>query len=536
MTHFWTRASVIALAGAALGACTTPQYPLQEGAPRGEPLTMPTPNFPIVQPAPAQEPPPVATAAPSSTAPVTSAPLPPPGVSTAAAPTPVSSQPLAPLTAAAPAPAVTTPAPAPEPVRMVPTTVTETKTLPIAAGRVVEVQGKPVAYVVRKGDHIDAIARKLGTTRKQLVEDNDLKKPYRVQPGDTLSGPARKQKAYVVEGGDTLYAVARRFSVKASTLADENDISVNAGLRPGQKLTLPSGYRDVGAGTRTVATTRTVLKPAPAPVQTATQAVVQTQTQTQPAATSLTVTPVQTTSTTTTTTTTTPAPKPYTAPPVATTVPAAKPYTPPPATVTPKPYTPAPSPYATAPKPYTPPPAVTPKPYTPAPSPYVPTPRPYTSPYSSSTAAPIVQSSAPPTDAEVAAAGAGKFIQPVTGSVISAYGPKDGGQRNDGVNIAASAGTPVRAAAGGEVVYAGDQVPGFGNLVLIKHDGGWVTAYAHMGRVDVKMRDMVAQGQQIGEVGSTGGVTQPQLHFEVRYAPTPQDKARPIDPQLVLPR
>lgn len=512
MTHFWTRASVIALAGAALGACTTPQYPLQEGAPRGEPLTMPTPNFPIVQPAPtAQEAPPVATAAPAATAPVTSAPLPPPGVSTAAAPTPVTSQPLAPLATPAPAPAATTPAPAPEPVRMVPTTVTETKTLPIAAGRVVEVQGKPVAYVVRKGDHIDAIARKLGTTRQQLVEDNDLKKPYRVQPGDTLSGPARKQKAYVVEGGDTLYAVARRFSVKASTLADENDLSVNAGLRPSQKLTLPSGYHDVGAGTRTVATTRTVLKPAPAPVQTATQAVVQTQTQ---------PTPVQTTPTTT-----------------ATTVPAAKPYTPPPPTVTPKPYTPAPSPYAAAPRPYTPPPTptVTPKPYTPAPSPYAPPATTMSRPYTPSTTAPIVQSSAPPTDAEVAAAGAGKFIQPVTGSVISAYGPKDGGQRNDGVNIAASAGTPVRAAAAGEVVYAGDQVPGFGNLVLVKHDGGWVTAYAHMGRVDVKMRDMVAQGQQIGEVGSTGGVTEPQLHFEVRYAPTPQDKARPIDPQLVLP-
>ena len=85
------------------------------------------------------------------------------------------------------------------------------------------------------------------------------------------------------------------------------------------------------------------------------------------------------------------------------------------------------------------------------------------------------------------------------------------------------------------MVYAGDQVPGFGNLVLVKHDGGWVTAYAHLGRVDVKMRDRVMQGQAIGQVGSTGGVSQPQLHFEVRYAPTPQDKARPIDPQLVLP-
>jgi murein DD-endopeptidase MepM/ murein hydrolase activator NlpD len=147
----------------------------------------------------------------------------------------------------------------------------------------------------------------------------------------------------------------------------------------------------------------------------------------------------------------------------------------------------------------------------------------------------MVASSAPPTANEIAAAGAGRFIQPVTGDIISGYGPKDGGQRNDGVNFVAPAGTPVRAAAAGEVVYAGDQVPGFGNLVLVKHDGGWVTAYAHLGRVDVKMRDMVMQGQQIGQVGSTGGVSQPQLHFEVRYAPTPQDKARPVDPSLVLP-
>jgi murein DD-endopeptidase MepM/ murein hydrolase activator NlpD len=193
-------------------------------------------------------------------------------------------------------------------------------------------------------------------------------------------------------------------------------------------------------------------------------------------------------------------------------------------------------------KPVTPPPVTsTPvgKPYTPSPSPYVAPAQPYTPP-STAGVAPIVPSSAPPTDAQVAAAGAGRFIQPVTGTILSGFGPKGGGQRNDGLDIAAPAGTPVHAAAAGEVVYSGDQVPGFGNLVLIKHDGGWVTAYAHMSRVDVKMRDdsgrpmVVSQGQQIGVVGTTGGVDQPQLHFEVRYAPTPQDRARPIDPQLVL--
>ncbi|MCW5758320.1 MAG: M23 family metallopeptidase [Phenylobacterium sp.] len=91
----------------------------------------------------------------------------------------------------------------------------------------------------------------------------------------------------------------------------------------------------------------------------------------------------------------------------------------------------------------------------------------------------------------------------------------------------------MRAAAAGDVVYAGDQVPGFGNLVLVKHADGWVTAYGHMGRVDVRMQQKVEQGQQIGQAGSSGGVSEP--HFEV-HAPTPQERARPVNPTLVLPQ
>jgi murein DD-endopeptidase MepM/ murein hydrolase activator NlpD len=109
------------------------------------------------------------------------------------------------------------------------------------------------------------------------------------------------------------------------------------------------------------------------------------------------------------------------------------------------------------------------------------------------------------------------------------------GRRNDGVDIKAAQGSPVKSAAPGEVVYAGDQVPGYGNLVLIKHADGWVTAYAHLDSVNVQMRDQVTQGQVVGTVGISGGVTEPELHFEVRYAPTPADKARPVDPVLVLP-
>jgi murein DD-endopeptidase MepM/ murein hydrolase activator NlpD len=152
--------------------------------------------------------------------------------------------------------------------------------------------------------------------------------------------------------------------------------------------------------------------------------------------------------------------------------------------------------------------------------------------------APTPEAAAPPSvaDTDVAAAGRGLFQWPIRGRVLSMYGPKPGAQRNDGLDIAGAQGDPVRAAAAGEVVYAGNSVPGFGNLVLIRHDGGWVTAYAHLANLDVKMRQTVTQGQQIGEVGQTGGVDQPQLHFEVRYAPSVKDKARPIDPLLVLPQ
>jgi len=139
-------------------------------------------------------------------------------------------------------------------------------------------------------------------------------------------------------------------------------------------------------------------------------------------------------------------------------------------------------------------------------------------------------------DADVAKAARGRFIWPVRGDILTRFGPRGVGQRSDGLDIKAPQGTVVRAAADGDVVYSGDQVPGFGNLVLVKHADGWVTAYAHLDRLSVQMRQTVTQGQEIGQVGLSGGVTEPQLHFEVRYAPNPADKAKPVDPALVLPK
>jgi len=144
--------------------------------------------------------------------------------------------------------------------------------------------------------------------------------------------------------------------------------------------------------------------------------------------------------------------------------------------------------------------------------------------------------SAPLTDAQVTSAGRGRFIWPVRGEVLAKFGVAGGDRKNDGIDIGAPDGASVMAASGGEVVYAGDQVPGFGNLVLVKHPGGWATAYAHLASIEVRMRETVSQGQEIGRVGTTGGVSQPQLHFEIRYAPNPIEKAKPVDPTLVLPR
>ena len=110
----------------------------------------------------------------------------------------------------------------------------------------------------------------------------------------------------------------------------------------------------------------------------------------------------------------------------------------------------------------------------------------------------------------------GGFVWPVKGKVVSAFGAKSKGLHNDGINISAQRGTPVRAAENGVVAYAGNELRGFGNMLLIKHAGGWITAYAHNEKLLVARGDEVRRGQIVARVGSSGSVTRPQLHFELR--------------------
>jgi murein DD-endopeptidase MepM/ murein hydrolase activator NlpD len=123
---------------------------------------------------------------------------------------------------------------------------------------------------------------------------------------------------------------------------------------------------------------------------------------------------------------------------------------------------------------------------------------------------------------------AGSFGWPVRGTLLGKFGSMGGGKVNDGINIAAAQGVPVKASASGVVVYSGNEIGVFGGLVLIDHGGGWVTAYGHMGQLEVARGDKVLAGQALGTVGDTGYVKQPQLHFEIR-----KDR-KPVDPLTKL--
>ena len=116
-----------------------------------------------------------------------------------------------------------------------------------------------------------------------------------------------------------------------------------------------------------------------------------------------------------------------------------------------------------------------------------------------------------------------KFRWPAQGRIIASFNHSDNGVKNDGINIALPMGTDILASDDGVVAYAGDELPGYGNLVLVRHDNGWVSAYAHADRLTVKRGDKVRRGQVIAKAGRTGSVTQPQLHFELRRGTTPVD-------------
>lgn len=121
------------------------------------------------------------------------------------------------------------------------------------------------------------------------------------------------------------------------------------------------------------------------------------------------------------------------------------------------------------------------------------------------------------------------FRWPVRGRVITGFGPKTTGQQNDGINVAVPEGTPIKAAADGVVAYAGNEIKTYGNLVLIRHSNGYVTAYAHASEIMVKRDEQIKRGQVIAKSGQTGNVSAPQLHFEIRKGSAPVDPIPYLD-------
>ena len=299
-----------------------------------------------------------------------------------------------------------------------------------------------------------------------------------------------------VQRGETLYSISRRYGVPLRSLIVENSLDPPYELQVGQVLRLPKArVHTVRAGETVYGISRQYNVAmnelvrvngiqSPFTIKVGQTLAIPASTQTQ--RTVVSVSPS--------------APSPTTGAPR----PEAKPSTPGTATQVPSPATPAPQP-TPAPEPVTQAPvkvpdlpsydtAGLPHPYgKPAPPPRL--------------VGPIPQ---PP-----ALTGDG-FLWPVRGKVVSNYGPKGKGLHNDGINIAAPRGSAIRASENGVVAYAGDGLQGFGNIVLVKHADGYVTAYAHADTLLVTRGQVITRGQAIAKVGSTGTVDSPQVHFQIR--------------------
>ncbi|HEX9461374.1 MAG TPA: peptidoglycan DD-metalloendopeptidase family protein [Alphaproteobacteria bacterium] len=359
------------------------------------------------------------------------------------------------------------------------------------------VDSLPGEIVVQSGDTLYSIARRSNAPMRALIDANNLQPPYILQGGRRLTVP--RVRAYQVQPGDTLSSVARRYGLGTTELVRANALPPPYNLRTGQVLVLPPGPPSPSLATAAPAQV-VVLSPArpPESASPGTAPIVRDETLpllTPPAS------PVRGSAIETTALPPPPAPAPL--PALAPVPPDRLPAAAPPVTASAAAATSAGVPL--------------PLPRPPAPHPVVP------QPASLGTPPPP-----PPAPAEIEPVRSGRFLWPVRGTIVSDFGGKPGGLQNDGINIAAPRGTAIRAAEGGMVVYAGNELRGFGNLLLVKHRDGWITAYAHAEELLVRRGDEVRRGQVIARVGATGSVGSPQLHFEVRKG------SRPLNPHDYL--
>ena len=364
-------------------------------------------------------------------------------------------------------------------------------------------------YVVAPGDTLAVVAERTNTPIRNLIDMNGLQPPYGLAPGTRLALKQRSQ--YVVQSEDTLDELAERYGVTQSELVAVNNLTPPYVLTPGQTLNIPSQSEASNMPSMTAAAVPPPspagpVSSAPLPSPTVTAPAVSVPSATGPSV-SGTALPAPTVTAPTVTAPTVTAPT-MTAPTQSAALPA-------PATT--KPVTPAPLP------------ATPTAPVASATTPAAPATKPRTPEEADAATAAALEAQESAKEAGPAAgAGKGPFVWPVQGKVIGAFGSSKDGMKNDGINIAAPSGAPVVASADGTVAYAGNELRGFGNMVLIRHDGGYVTAYAHNASLLVKKGDKVKRGQTIARVGQTGAVFGPQLHFEIRKG------TQPVDPMTFL--
>lgn len=361
----------------------------------------------------------------------------------------------------------------------------QTATAPVvpAKAAVQPVAGRNAApnakhYVVAPGENVFSIARKLNVPIRSLLEINRLGPPYKLSAGQRLIVPIPTR--HIVTRGDTVYGISRRYRIDIRSLVQLNRIPAPYRISVGQVLNLPGSNNAFDAATTQLAATNvqeTGVNPQVAPkAEPAPQAEESQQAKATAPATSDASRPAEARST---------APVPVAKPnqtvrPTPRASPEAAPKTSTQETQTAR---------AAPPKPSRRPPAGVPKP--------------------------------PPRSS-------GKFLWPLQGRIISSFGSKGGGVHNDGINIEGAVGATVRAAENGVVAYSGNELRGFGRLLLLRHSDGWVTAYAHLGEVLVSRGDTVKRGQPIAKVGRSGNVNKPQLHFEIRQG------TRAVDPRKLL--
>lgn len=326
----------------------------------------------------------------------------------------------------------------------------------------------PTETTVRRGETLFDIAERTRSPLAELIAVNGLQPPYLLRPGQVIAIPPLK--VHVVQPGEGLNQIAQRYAIDPRSLRIFNQLPRDPVLQPGQRIILPAGVNDrlTGLEPQDLVDLLAAERAAGRSVSGRSRAPAPTRTAaTRPAA---------------------PVP-PATLPP-APLPPAVLPGSPP-ATATP----PARPPATAAAPSATPPGAGRPLP------PRVETP--------------------PPAEG-------GRFSWPLLGRVVETFGPKPGFRQIDGIEIEAAEGTPFGAAAAGTVVYVGNELAGYGWLVLVDHGGDWLTAYAYASRIVVREGQRVTRGQTLGTVGTGGRARSPRLHFQVRRGTEPVDPARQL--------